>query len=108
MRTISAPSLMVRNNSDARINVGTQVPIQSTSFTGNTNTVFGSTQFLNTGVILSVTPRVNPGGLVYLTVSQESRRRASVRRRKATRRSTREPSRPKWRSSPARPSCSAG
>jgi len=71
VRTISAPSLMVRNNSDAKINVGTQVPIQSTSFTGNTNTVFGSTQFLNTGVILSVTPRVNPGGLVYLTVSQE-------------------------------------
>ena len=71
VRTISAPSLMVRNNSDARINVGTQVPIQSTSFTGGTDRVFGSTQFLNTGVILSVTPRVNPGGLVYMTVSQE-------------------------------------
>lgn len=71
VRTISAPSLMVRNNSDARINVGTQVPIQSTSFTGTTDRVFGSTQFLNTGVILSVTPRVNPGGLVYMTVSQE-------------------------------------
>ncbi|MGK7295439.1 MAG: type II secretion system secretin GspD [Candidatus Wenzhouxiangella sp. M2_3B_020] len=71
VRTISAPSLMVRNNSDARINVGTQVPIQSTSFTGTTDRVFGSTQFLNTGVILQVTPRVNPGGLVYLQVSQE-------------------------------------
>ena len=71
VRTISAPSLMVRNNSDARINVGTQVPIQSTSFTGTSDTTFGSTQFLNTGVILSVTPRVNPGGLVYMTVSQE-------------------------------------
>jgi len=71
VRTISAPSLMVRNNSEARINVGTQVPIQSTSFTGGSDTTFGSTQFLNTGVILSVTPRVNPGGLVYMTVSQE-------------------------------------
>ncbi|MDT8410580.1 MAG: type II secretion system secretin GspD, partial [Wenzhouxiangellaceae bacterium] len=71
VRTISAPSLMVRNNADARINVGTQVPIQSTSFTGTTDRVFGSTQFLNTGVILEVTPRVNPGGLVYLVVSQE-------------------------------------
>ena len=71
VRTISAPSLVVRNNSDARINVGTQVPIQSTSFTGTSDTTFGSTQFLNTGVILSVTPRVNPGGLVYMTVSQE-------------------------------------
>jgi len=71
VRTISAPSLTVRNNSDARINVGTQVPIQSTSFTGGSDRVFGSTQFLNTGVILEVTPRVNPGGLVYLEVSQE-------------------------------------
>lgn len=71
VRTISAPSLMVRNNAPANINVGTQIPIQSTSFTGNTDRVFGSTQFLNTGVILDVTPRVNPGGLVYLTVSQE-------------------------------------
>ena len=71
VRTISAPSLVVRNNSDARINVGTQVPIQSTSFTGGSDRVFGSTQFLNTGVILEVTPRVNPGGLVYMQVSQE-------------------------------------
>ena len=73
VRTISAPSLMVRNNSDARINVGRQVPIQSQSFVPGTGTgsTIGSTQFLNTGVILSVTPRVNPGGLVYMTVSQE-------------------------------------
>jgi general secretion pathway protein D len=71
VRTISAPSLMVRNNSDARINVGTQVPIRSTSVNPGSNNVFGSTQFLNTGVILEVTPRVNPGGLVYLQVSQE-------------------------------------
>jgi general secretion pathway protein D len=71
VRTISAPSLMVRNNSDARINVGQQVPIRSTSVNPGSNNVFGSTQFLNTGVILEVTPRVNPGGLVYLQVSQE-------------------------------------
>ena len=50
VRTISAPSLMVRNNSDARINVGTQVPIQSTSFVpAGSDTTIGSTQFLNTG-----------------------------------------------------------
>jgi len=73
VRTISAPTLMVRNNSDARINVGEQVPIQSQSFVPGTGTgsTIGSTQFLNTGVILEVTPRVNPGGLVYLNVSQE-------------------------------------
>ncbi len=71
VRTLSTPSLMVRNNSEANINVGRQVPVQSTSFTGSTDRLIGSFQYINTGVILSVTPRVNPGGLVYLQVDQE-------------------------------------
>lgn len=74
VRTISAPSLMVRNNAQATINVGTQIPVQSQSFIGGTTDTgsrLGTTQYINTGVVLDVTPRVNPGGLVYLTVSQE-------------------------------------
>ncbi len=74
VRTISAPSLMVRNNAPANINVGTQIPVQSQSFIGGTTDTgsrLGTTQYINTGVVLDVTPRVNPGGLVYLTVSQE-------------------------------------
>ena len=71
VRTLSTPSLLVRNNSEANINVGRQVPVQSTSFTGTSDRVIGSFQYINTGVILSVTPRVNPGGLVYLQVDQE-------------------------------------
>ncbi len=71
VRTLSSPSLLVRNNSEANINVGRQVPVQSTSFTGTSDRVIGSFQYINTGVILSVTPRVNPGGLVYLQVDQE-------------------------------------
>ncbi|NEZ04582.1 type II secretion system secretin GspD [Wenzhouxiangella sp. XN201] len=71
VRTLSTPSLLVRNNSEANINVGRQVPIQSTSISGNSDRVFGTTQYLTTGVILTVTPRVNPGGLVYLEVDQE-------------------------------------
>jgi len=73
VRTISSPSLVVRNNSDASINVGEQLPVQSTRFiggTGDTGTI-GNVQYLNTGVILEVTPRVNPGGLVYLKIRQE-------------------------------------
>ncbi len=75
VRTISAPSLMVRNNSNATINVGRQLPVQSTRFVGGTvgdqASTIGNVQFINTGVILDVTPRVNPGGLVYLQISQE-------------------------------------
>ncbi len=81
-KVLSAPSLMVMNNQEAQINVGTQIPVQQTSFIGlpvtgtgvggqPTNTGYGTIQYLDTGVILNVKPRVNPGGLVYLEVSQE-------------------------------------
>ncbi len=81
VRTISSPSLMVRNNAEATINVGEQLPVQSTRFvggtTGDTGTI-GNVQYLNTGVILEVTPRVNPGGLVYLRIRQEVSERGAA------------------------------
>ena len=87
-RTLSAPSLVVMNNQEAQINVGTQIPVVQTYYNGlSTNTTVtgangavgssayggttGSVQYLNTGVVLDVRPRVNPGGLVYLEVQQE-------------------------------------
>lgn len=72
VRTLSAPSLVVRNNEQASITVGTQVPVNSTSInTGGANNVVSSAQYVSTGVTLDVTPRINPGGLVYLDISQE-------------------------------------
>lgn len=89
-KALAAPSLVVANNQEAQINVGTQIPVVQTFYnpglglvnpgtgtgTGGTTGVnnygnSGSVQYLNTGVILSVTPRVNPGGLVYLDIQQE-------------------------------------
>ena len=86
-KVLSAPSMVVLNNQPASINVGTSVPILQTSIVGitgltsgtttptpvggYTNTGIGSTTYIQTGVMLTVTPRVNPGGLVYLDVSQE-------------------------------------
>jgi len=70
VRSLAAPSLLVRNNSTATITVGTQVPIQSSSIsTGNQN-VISNAQYVSTGVTLTVTPRINPGGLVYMEISQ--------------------------------------
>jgi len=40
----------------------------SNSYSGG---LTGSVQYLSTGVTLSVMPRVNPGGLVYLDIQQE-------------------------------------
>ncbi len=80
-KILSAPSLVVMNNQQAQITVGTQVPILSTSILGlgttdtttglATNTGIGQASYISTGVTLSITPRVNPGGLVYMDVDQE-------------------------------------
>ncbi len=76
-KTLSAPSLVVMNNQPASIQVGNKVPVNQSYITPGLGTgssaigTLGEVQYLNTGVILNVVPRVNPGGLVYLDVSQE-------------------------------------
>ncbi|MEM9304899.1 MAG: hypothetical protein AAGE01_22495, partial [Pseudomonadota bacterium] len=71
--TISAPSMMVLNNREANINVGTQIPVNSPIFNTGTGNNIGQSrvQFRDTGVTLNVTPRVNPGGMVFMEVQQE-------------------------------------
>ncbi|MGN6481556.1 type II secretion system secretin GspD [Luteibacter sp.] len=72
-RTLSAPSLVVVNNRRAEILVGDEVPVTQTYVNtqlGGNNEV-GQVSYKKTGVILNVRPRVNPGGLVYLEVTQE-------------------------------------
>ncbi len=80
-KTLSAPSMVVMNNQVASIAVGDQIPINQTSVnTGiGTATSFSQVSYLSTGVILNVQPRINPGGLVYMNISQEvSQRDTSV------------------------------
>jgi general secretion pathway protein D len=88
-QVIAAPSLVVLNNKEASFNVGQQIPVVSSFLNtfqptptvptdpGNPAIVnpgagYSSVQFRDTGIILNVTPRVNPGGLVYLEISQEN------------------------------------
>jgi general secretion pathway protein D len=47
------------------------VPVQSSSIATGNNNVVSSAQYVSTGVTLTVTPRINPGGLVYMDVTQE-------------------------------------
>jgi general secretion pathway protein D len=71
---LSAPSLVVLNNKQATINSGTQIPVASTSIAnpiGGTAQPIQSFQYLQTGITLTVTPRVNPGGLVFLEIDSE-------------------------------------
>ncbi len=76
-KVLSAPSLVVMNNQEAKIQVGTQIPVNQTYFTGGINSTnnggvnaLGEVSYKDTGVILQVRPRVNPGGLVYLNLDQ--------------------------------------
>lgn len=73
LKVISSPSLMVLNNQTATIQVGDQVPIttQQQQSTATTANIVNSVEFRDTGVLLTVTPRVNAGGLVTMEISQE-------------------------------------
>lgn len=73
VNVLSAPSVMVLDNHEATIQVGDQVPVatQQQQSTDVTSTVINSIQYRDTGVMLSVKPRVNPGGLVTMEITQE-------------------------------------
>lgn len=73
VNVLSSPSVMVMDNQTAKIQVGEQVPIltsqqQSTSTDSN---VVNSIEYKDTGVMLTVRPRVTPGGLVLMEIAQE-------------------------------------
>lgn len=72
INVLSSPHVMVADNQTAKIQVGDSVPIQGqqTITTGGA-AVVSSVQYLDTGIILSVTPRINASGLVNLDIAQE-------------------------------------
>lgn len=78
VRILSAPSLLVRNNVEAILTSGTKIPVASTTFnpvtgggTGGGEGTFANVQYLDTGVNLTVTPRVSRNGMVFMQVKQE-------------------------------------
>ncbi|MFB3078615.1 MAG: type II secretion system protein GspD, partial [Lysobacterales bacterium] len=71
VRSLAAPSLLVRNNATATITVGTQVPVQSSTISTGFANVVSNAQYVSTGITLTVTPRINPGGLVYMDITQD-------------------------------------
>lgn len=82
VRTLSAPSVLVSNNANAVVQVGSQVPIPTSSAASGAqqggSTLFAQTiQYLDTGVILNVTPQINEGGSLTLLISQEVSQAAS-------------------------------
>jgi general secretion pathway protein D len=74
VRLLQTPSLLVRNNAEGELNVGTRIPISSVTVNpgnGNGDTTFSQVQYLDTGVILKVRPRITKDGIVFLDIAQE-------------------------------------
>lgn len=73
---LSTPRLMVKSGEEARIDVGTEVPIISSRNTSpqqtdGTTSLLQSIQYRKTGIILSVTPTVYSDDRVDLILNQE-------------------------------------
>ena len=71
---VSSPALTVLDNQTATLKVGDQVPVATRSAQSLDNPdapVVNEIEMKDTGVILSVRPRVNADGLVQLDISQE-------------------------------------
>lgn len=71
---VSSPSLMVLDNQEATLQIGDQVPVatQQSQGTDNANApVITTISFKDTGIILTVRPRVSSTGRVILEIEQE-------------------------------------
>jgi general secretion pathway protein D len=74
VNVISSPSLSVADNKTATLQIGDQVPITTQSATSVLTPgapVVNSVSYKDTGVILSITPRINESGRVMLEIEQE-------------------------------------
>ena len=86
-KILSSPNILVADNREARIQVGSQIPIATSTTTTpltdvTTGTITGTTviptnsttstiQYKDVGTILKVKPQVNDSGLIALEISQE-------------------------------------
>ncbi len=71
-KVLAAPHILVSDNREARIQVGQQVPLvtSSTNVTGTTD-IQRTVQYKDIGIILKVKPQVNDSGLVSMEITQE-------------------------------------
>jgi general secretion pathway protein D len=74
VNVISSPSLTVMDNRTAQLQIGDEVPIITGSAVSVLSTgapLVNSVAYKDTGVILSITPRINQSGRVLLDIEQE-------------------------------------
>lgn len=70
---LSRPSLLVRNNEEASMNVGSNEPFLGAinNSTLNNQQISQDVQYKDTGITLKVTPRINDDGVINMKIEQE-------------------------------------
>ena len=70
---LSTPRILVLSNESAELQVGDQVPIITQTAVGlqADSRILNSVQYRDTGVVLSVTPRVSESGRMFIQIQQE-------------------------------------
>ncbi|MGP1691082.1 MAG: type II secretion system secretin GspD [Giesbergeria sp.] len=71
LRVLSNPSVLVLNNHNATIQIGKQQPVKSSTTVTTGNLITEAITYKDTGVMLSVTPSVNSGGLITMDIAQQ-------------------------------------
>jgi general secretion pathway protein D len=74
VNVVSSPSLTVMDSKPAVLQIGDQVPVTTQSATGVLTVgapIVNSISYKDTGVILSIVPRINKSGRVLLDIEQE-------------------------------------
>ena len=72
-QVLATPHIMVLDNQKAQFKVGDRISVQTQSQTavGTSSALVSTFQYLETGILLAVTPRINSGGQVTIEVNQE-------------------------------------
>ena len=68
---LSRPYILASDNHPATITVGQEVPFIRQSRTTETGQTINTIQYEDIGIILNVTPHINPDGLVIMDISPE-------------------------------------
>ena len=77
VKTLSAPTVLTTDSTEARIQVGESVPVLTSAGLAAGGQIGGNSLYtstvtnVDTGIILTVTPRITSTGLVSLTIDQE-------------------------------------
>ncbi|MBE3132367.1 MAG: hypothetical protein IMZ55_02760, partial [Acidobacteria bacterium] len=71
IEVLSRPQILASDNQQATINIGQRVPFITNSRVTENGTTINTIQYEEIGIILDVTPRINPDGFVRLDVRPE-------------------------------------